>query len=135
MSTNMFEYATRAKLRFPSIKGELTVEQLWDLPLQAKTAFDLDNTARAVNAELKSVTEDSFVATKPNPAKADLEIKLELVKHIISVRMAENEAARNALARKAEKEKLMGLLEKKQDAALESLSTEEIQKRLDALNA
>ena len=28
---NLFEMATRSKLRFPSTKGELSVEDLWDL--------------------------------------------------------------------------------------------------------
>ena len=28
---NLFEMATRSKMRFPSTKGELSVEDLWDL--------------------------------------------------------------------------------------------------------
>ena len=45
---SIFEQASRLKLRFASVKGELTIEHLWGLPLQSKTSFDLDTVAKAV---------------------------------------------------------------------------------------
>ena len=39
MTMNIFEYATRAKLRFASSRGDLTVEQLWDVPLRSTDGF------------------------------------------------------------------------------------------------
>ena len=33
---NLFEKATRKAFRFPTGKGELTIEQLWQLPLLAR---------------------------------------------------------------------------------------------------
>jgi hypothetical protein len=131
---NLFEYATRNALRFSSIKGLITTEQLWDLPLQSKTNFDLDNVAKSANAELKALTDDSFVATAEKPGKEQATVKLEIVKHVIAVRLAENEVARTAAARKAEREKLLGILGDKQDEALKNLTAEEIQARLAALN-
>ena len=80
----IFEKATREKFRYPSAKGLLTTEQLWELPLTAKSGFSLDDVAKAVNAELKAVDTESFVATEANPAKATLETKLEVVKHVIA---------------------------------------------------
>lgn len=127
---NIFEIASRQAFRYPSTKGELTTEQLWELPLQSKTNFDLDNVAKAVNAQLKSLTEESFVATSEKPGKAMAERKLEIVKHIIATKLAENAALRDLAARKTEKEKLLGALERKQDAALEGMTAEEIQKRI-----
>lgn len=131
---NLFEYATRNAIRFTSAKGALTTEQLWDLPLQSKTNFDLDNVAKAANAELKALTDDSFVATAEKPGKEQATVRLAIVKHIIAVRLAENEAARNAAARKAEREKLLGILSEKQDEALKNLDVSEIQKRLAELS-
>lgn len=130
----MFEKATRQKYRFDSLKGQLTVEQLWDLPLQAKNGFDLDTVAKVVNQELKGVTEDSFIETRSNPRKGELEDKLEVVKHIIGVKQAENAAKLDEANRKAERERLQQILATKQAQQLEGLSVEEIQKRLDALS-
>ncbi|AEV87814.1 hypothetical protein ACWT_6801 [Actinoplanes sp. SE50] len=129
----VFEKATREKFRYPSAKGLLSTEQLWDLPLTAKSGFSLDDVARAVNAELKAVDTESFVATDGNPAKATWEAKLEVVKHVIAVRLAEDQAAKAAAAKKLEKEKLLAILGRKQDAVLENLSEEELLARIDNL--
>jgi|SRR5690606_40547937 len=129
----MFEKATRLKLRFDSTKGALTVEQLWDLPLQSKSGFDLDTVAKEVNKDLKSVTEESFVETRTNPRKGELELKLEIVKHIIKTKQDENAAAQTAAARREERKRLEAILATKQAQELEGLDVAEIQRRLDAL--
>lgn len=124
----LFIKAARQAWRFPSIKGLLTTEQLWQLPLQSRDNFDLDNVAKSVNAEVKKQEEESFVT----PAKTDdtSREKLELVRYVISVKISEREAASSAKARAEEKQKLLSILATKQAAALESLSEEDIQKRL-----
>lgn len=48
----------------------------------------------------------------------------------VAVKLDENAKARAALERKAEREKLLGVLERKQDEALGSLSLDEVKKRL-----
>jgi hypothetical protein len=129
----IFEKATREKFRYPSTKGLLTTEQLWELPLTAKSGFSLDDVAKAVNAELKTVDTESFVATEPNPAKANMETKLAVVKHVIAVRLAEDQAAKAAAAKKLEKEKLLAVLGRKQDAVLEDLTEAELLARINNL--
>ena len=69
---NLFMQATREKFRFESSKGDLSVEQLWDLPLTSRTGFDLDTVAKAVNADLKASNEESFVNASNNPAVSRL---------------------------------------------------------------
>ena len=130
---NIFEQATRRAIRFESAKGDLSVEQLWDLPLQSRSLFDLDTVAKTVNRQLNAVTEESFVSVRENPAKETLSLKLELVKHIISVKLQEAEEARNRANKASEKEKLLRLLDEKQNEALRALTPEEIQERLKAL--
>ena len=130
---NIFEQATRRAIRFESAKGDLSVEQLWDLPLQSRNQFDLDTVAKTVNRQLNAVTEESFVSVRENPAKETLSLKLELVKHIISVKLQEAEEARNRATKASEKEKLLRLLDEKQNEALRALTPEEIQERLKAL--
>ncbi|QLQ36723.1 hypothetical protein [Micromonospora robiginosa] len=129
----IFEKATREKFRYPSTKGLLSTEQLWELPLTAKSGFSLDDVARAVNAELKAVDTESFVATEANPAKATLEAKLEVVKHVIAFRLMEDQAAKAAAAKKLEKERLLAALGRKQDAALENLTEADLLARINNL--
>ena len=127
---NIFEQASRAKTRFASVKGRISVEDLWDLPLTSKSGFDLDSVAKAVNAELKTAAEESFVATTNNPVKAALELQMEVVKHVIAVRLRENEEGRNREARLEERRRLLQVLETKQDDKMRSMTDEEIRARI-----
>jgi len=130
----MFEQATRMKYRFPSSRGELSVEQLWDVPLRSKDDFNLDKVARGINRELEAATEESFVDTvKSNPAKEALETKLGIVKHVIAVKIDEEEQAKKNAENKLEREKLLKILAEKKDGKLSELSEKELQKRIDAL--
>jgi hypothetical protein len=131
---NIFEQASVMKLRFPSNKGELTVEHLWDLPLESKTGFDLDSIAKSVNSALKSLTEESFVARTTSPAKSKQELMLDIVKHVIAVKIKVAEEARDRAEKKAKKDKLLDVLAKKQDQALESLSTDDLIKQINELS-
>jgi hypothetical protein len=131
---NMFELATRQKLRFPSTKGLLTVEQLWDVPLRSQDDFNLDSIAKGVNKTLKALTEESFVSTERTPAHSKAEATLEIVKHIIQVKLAEEETAKRRAANKAEREKLLAILAEKQDGKLSELSERDLQKRINALD-
>lgn len=131
---SIFEQASIQKIRFQSVRGELTTEQLWDLPLQSKNQFDLDTVAKEVNTSLKSVTEESFVATTTSPAKAKYELMLELVKHVIAFKLKANEEQRSRAEKAAKKDKLVAILGEKQDAALKELTAEELAKQIAELS-
>lgn len=136
---NIFETASRRKYRFSSSKGDLNVEQLWDLPLAITSPTrdvkaDLDTIARAINAEIKDLTEESFVAIKTDPRKADLETKLEVVKHIIGVKLKLQEDAKAAAERSEKRRKLVDALASKEDEALARMSREDILKQLSELD-
>lgn len=130
---NLFEIATREKFRFASIKGELSVEQLWDVSLTSKTGFDLDTIARTVNQELKETDTESFVHTTVSSKRELLQQKLDVVKHIIAYKVDKCIALQRAAEKAAEKQKLLQILETKQNAQLQELSIEEIQARLQNL--
>lgn len=132
---NLFQLASRQKFRFQSIKGELTTEHLWDLPLTARGGFNLDEVAKQVAADLKAAGEESFVQKKSNPAKSKLEAKLEIVKHIIAAKLEEAEKAAKASQNQEERQRLLAVLNRKQDAALEELTPEQIQARLAELES
>jgi hypothetical protein len=134
MSDNIFELATKQALRFPSNKGDVTVEQLWQMPLQSKTQFDLDTVAKTVNGELKAVTEESFVNTRTSPVKTELELKMEIVKYVIAAKLKENEDRASAQARMAKRDKLIEILDQKQSEALLTLTPEELAAQIAALS-
>lgn len=130
---NIFEYATRNKLRFASVRGELSIEQLWDVPLRAKDDFNLNAVAKAASKALKEISEESFVETKKTAEHTRREMVLEAVKYIIEVRLTEEKAAETRAERKKEKEQLLGILAEKQAGKLSELSEKELQKRIAAL--
>ena len=130
---NLFLQATREKFRFESSKGDLSVEQLWDLPLTSRTGFDLDTVAKAVNADLKASNEESFVNVNNNPAVSRLQAKLEVVKAIIEVKLTQAEATKKRAEKAAERQRLMEVLHSKKDQELQGLSVEEIERRLSQL--
>jgi len=130
---NIFEYATRNKLRFASLRGELSVEQLWDVPLRSRDDFNLNAIAKAANKALKDISEESFVETTKTAAHTRCEAAMETVKYIIDVKLAEEEAAKTRAEKKQEKEKLLGILAEKQAGKLSELSEKELQKRIAAL--
>lgn len=130
---NLFEYATRNKLRFESTKGVLTVEQLWDVPLTSTDGCNLDAIAKGINRQVKDATEESFVSTKKTAATVQLEMKLEVVKSIISTKITDAEVAKTRADRKKEKELLLAALAEKQAGELSELNVKELKKRIAAL--
>lgn len=130
---NIFEYGSRNKLRFSSVRGELSIEQLWDVPLRSRDDFNLNIIAKTTNKALKEISEESFVETSKTPAHTRLEIALEVVKYVIETKLSEEKAAEARAAKKLEKEKLLAILAEKQDGKLSELSEKELQKRIAAL--
>lgn len=131
---NIFERAARAKLRFSSERGELTVENLWDLPLLGK-GVNLDALARDTNHELRSIAEGSFVNIAPDPRKSALELKLDILKHIIQSKLNDKAAAEKAKETADRKKKLLDALEKQQDGKLAALTEDEIKAELAKLGS
>lgn len=126
---NIFEYAAKNKLRFTSSVGSLTVEDLYDLPLQSTKNVSLDSVAKAANNEIKSSQEESFVTTA-SPQNTVAQLKLDIVKHIIADRLEERDRARQAAENKQRREKIADIIADKQDDALKNMSLEELQAEL-----
>jgi hypothetical protein len=131
--TEIFIEATRKKFRFPSEKGELTVEQLWDLPLTSRNGFNLNSVAIAVNTELRGLTEESFVEVNPNPRRAQLRDMREIIKYVIATKQEENKAANERAAKETLKERIREAIAAKRNEQLNSTSLEELEAQLAAL--
>ena len=129
---NIFEKASRIGLTFPTIKGAITVTDLWTLPLTSNTGkVNLDSLAQDRYKVLNQTSQVSFVSSAPT-ADPEVELQLEILKHIIGVRLKENEEKNKATTIKAEREKLAELIQKCDDEALNSLSREELVARYNA---
>lgn len=122
----MFETASRRKYRFP-FHGSINTEDLWDLSVQ-----NLDLVFKALNAQVKQSSEESLLQTK-NPAFQQLETQIAIVKHIVSVKLAEAETRRLASENAQKRQRIMEIISSKQDEELHSKSIEELSKMLDAL--
>jgi hypothetical protein len=123
----MFEKAARLKLRFP-YKGQITVEDLWDLSPE-----HLDSIFKTLNVRHKAAQEESLLTTRTT---ADLEVKLQIdiIKHVVQVKLEEAEQRKSAADRRAKKQKLMEIIASKQDTELQGKSVEDLQRMVSELD-
>lgn len=119
----LFAMATRGKYRFP-FKGQISVEDLWDLSIK-----NLDSIFKALNAEAKQAKEESLLEVK-SPADAELEAKIEIVKYIVRVKQDEAAHRVNAIALNEQKQKIAAVIAAKEDQALHDMSVDELKAML-----
>lgn len=127
MEKNLFEIATRNRYRF-NYKGVMTVEDLWSLGVE-----DLDAIFKMLNRQKKTADEDSLLATK-SAEDQDLANKIDIVRYIVSVKLAEAAERVSAAEKKAQRDKIMEIVAKKKDKALEDMGIEDLMKKLEELN-
>jgi len=134
---NLFERAARGKWRFPSSKGDLTAEQLFDLPLTGNKGFNLDAIAMAINTDLQGRGNRSFVQSNDgNDAETSaLRGKLELVVDVIDSKQRQAAINQDRAARESEAARIEQALERRKDADLEGLSAAELEAKLASLRA
>jgi ribosomal protein L7/L12 len=124
---SMFEKAARQKIRIPCEKGWLHVEDLFDLSLES-----LNNIYKILNAQLKSTKEDSLLDVK-DASTSKLELQVDLIKYVASIKKAERAAKLEAAEKKRELEVLMTALADKKVDAIKNMSEEDIKKRIEQL--
>jgi hypothetical protein len=122
---DIFEYGTRNGVRFSSTSGLVTIEDLWSLPLTSQRRLSLDAVAKQVNSELKEEQEESFV-TVATTKNVEAQVKLDIVKHIISVRLEENAIKQSAAVNKAKKNAIADIIADKQNDALKEMTLEQL---------
>ena len=123
---NIFEYATRNKMKF-AYKGLIGVEELWDLDVK-----ELDYIYKQINSQLKESQEESLLSTKTT-ADTNMQIAIEIIKHIVSVKLNEAKANEEKKANSEKKQKIMEILEAKKNQALYEASEEDLENMLKEL--
>lgn len=135
MSENLFEIASRKKFTYKTANGLLNTEDLWDLPLtsKAKNKANLNDVARAIFADIKADGEEDFVG-ETSSEDTVLKQKLDIVKHIIGVKKAENAARLQAKENADKKAKILEALAELENNEIKTKSKEELLQDLAALS-
>ena len=126
-SANLFEVASRKKLRFDSKHGKITVEELWDLSLES-----IDSIAVALNNKIKTTETVSFVSNVSS-ANTEDKLKFDIVIHIINTRKAELEVRRERAVNAERARTIREELSRRKEDAIKTKSDEDLQKELDEL--
>lgn len=126
--SKLFVRATKQKLRFETIKGVLSVEDLWDLSLT-----DLNNVAKALYMKVQESHEITFIKTK-TAEDTTAALRFDLVKFMIETKLAEKEAAEARAVAKAKRAKILDMIEEKQDEDLKDNTIKDLKKMLKSLD-
>lgn len=136
LTTTTILTALEQKWRFPSKRGPLTIEDLFDLPLTKNNGLNLDTVAIEINKQLQEKQgSTSFVEStiEKTTEITKLDTMLEIVKLIIKQRQDENKDKVHAAALESKRKELQFLIDQKQRESLASLSLDELQQKLDEL--
>ena len=122
----MYKQASRLKLRFPTIRGPLSTEQLWDLS-QAQIAASI----RGVKKILKKNDDDELSFLEESKV-VDIEnqLRFDILKDVYLTKKKESDEARDAAEVKAHNQKILELISRKKDNELEEKSIEDLEKLL-----
>lgn len=123
---NLFEMATRSKLRFPSTKGELSVEDLWDLSDKDLDVVYKNLKDQEVKSSEESLLDDANVDPKLTAA-------IGIVRYIFTTKRKEKLAEKERINKKLKQKKYIDALSKKQDEAIEKMSEAELRAMIDSL--
>ena len=126
--SDLFFNAVKNKYRYPSKRGNLTTEQLFDLSFES-----LDEIYGELTALLDQMPKKSLLAQRSN-ADEELREKVDVVEAVFAYKTELRNKAKNMEAKRQQKQKLIDLLEKKKEKALENLSEEELLKKLAELD-
>ena len=109
MTVNIFEQASRRGLRFPSVVGNITVTDLWELPIRTTRSgkASLENVGNGLLQKQAELGTTSILGPdKASDEQMELELQIEIVRHIITVRTTENQAKTAAAAKRSQAARL-----------------------------
>lgn len=125
---SIYKQAAQQKLRFETNKGNLTVEQLFDLPLTV-LATAIRNLRGTMKKEVQ-VEDDLSFLDQPIKANTANQLRFEILKDIYLTKKAEAVAIITNREREERNQRIMELIKNKQDKELENKSIEELKAML-----
>lgn len=125
---NIFKIAAKEQLRFP-FRGQISVEDLFYLDLN-----ELDEVYRTLKKQVKDSVADSLIVARPRTREDDiLSIKIQIVEDVFRDKEFEIEKQKKAAENRMKAQKILEIMNRKQDAALEEMDLDELQAQLNAL--
>lgn len=123
----LFEMATRSKLRFPSTKGELSVEDLWDL-----SDKDLDVVYKNLkDQEIKSSEESLLDDANVDPK---LTVAIGIVRYIFTTKRNERLEAKELIDKKRNQQLYIDALSRRKLKDIDNMSVEELEAKIAELD-
>lgn len=128
----IYKKASKKKLRFNTNLGVLSVEMLWDLPKEEirELVIKAREAAKKSSGQV-SDAELSFLDA-PKAKATDDELRFEILKDIYLTKKNAEEKALKKAEIKANNKKVLELIARKQDEALEKKSIKELEKMLES---
>lgn len=128
----IFKKASKRKLRFSTPRGPLSVEQLWDLNVEEirQLVIMAREEAKKSSGEIND-SELSFLDSPVKTKATDNELRFEILKDIYLTKKAADEKAQKRAETKRNNQKILDLIARKQDEALEKMSISELEEMLD----
>lgn len=123
---NLFEIATKEKYRYP-YKGLATTEDLWDVSISG-----LDSIYKTLKAEARARSEESLLSKKTKEEDETLN-KIAIVQYIFAEKMAEKVRAEKAAENRKQKQRILEIINEKQDASLKDKSIDELKDMINTL--
>lgn len=124
---NLFEMATRSKLRFSSTKGELSVEDLWDLSDKDLDVVYKNLKDQEVKSSEESLLDDANVDPKLTAA-------IGIVKYIFTTKRNERLEAKELIDKKRNQQLYIDALSRRKLKDIDNMSVEELEAKIAELD-
>ncbi len=131
---SIFQQASRAKLRFATQLGQLSTEDLWELPLTSAKGVSLKSIATDLQKQITAqpMKELDFFDL-PEATDSILQLRFDIIKHIVTTRVAESRDKSAEAAKETKRAQLQALINDKLQDELKNKSVEELQAELASL--
>ena len=123
----LFEMATRSKWRFPSTKGELSVEDLWDLSDKDLDVVYKNLKDQEVKSSEESLLDDANVDPKLTAA-------IGIVKYIFTTKRNERLEAKELIDKKRNQQLYIDALSRRKLKDIDNMSVEELEAKIAELD-
>jgi len=134
MIKDPFAYSTQNKLRFASPRGDLTAEDLFDLPLTSARGISLDSISTTVLEE-KAATPRKSLVVKETTTNIDADVKIAIIEYIVAYKQELASAKEGLKAKQARILKVEEALLAKDEKALTKASKKELEAELAELRS